>query len=162
MSLAVVPSVPPFRLARAADGRLVFTHADGTTVDGVVPVRAFPVTGPDDGVALVDGEGRELVWIERLDALPAPVRTLVEETLAAREFLPEILRIVSVSHDETPCEWVVETDRGRTAFRLEGEDDIRRLGATMLLVTDAAGVEYLVRNPMTLDAASRRLLDRFL
>ena len=162
MSLAVVPSVPTFRLDRGADGRLVFTPADGESVHGVVPVRAFPVTGPDDGVALVDAEGRELVWIERLDGLPATVRALVEETLAEREFLPEIVRIVSVSHDETPCEWVVETDRGRTAFRLEGEDDIRRLGATMLLVTDAAGVEYLVRNPLTLDATSRRLLDRFL
>lgn len=162
MSLSVVPSVPAFRLARGADGRLVFTHADGTAVHGVVPVRAFPVTGPDDGVALVDAEGRELVWIERLDGLPAALRVLVEETLAEREFLPEIVRIVSVSHYETPCEWIVETDRGRTAFRLEGEDDIRRLGATMLLVTDAAGVEYLVRNPLTLDATSRRLLDRFL
>jgi hypothetical protein len=128
----------------------------------VLPVRAFPVSEPGGGLALVSAEGRELAWIDHPDALSAAMRTLVEEALAAREFLPEIRRVRSVSGYATPSTWIVETDRGETTFVLRGEDDIRRMGPGRLLVADASGVQYLIRDLAALDRASRRLLDRFL
>ncbi len=151
-----------FRLSRNASGRLVFTSATGEVFEGVVPVRAFPITSPEEGFALVTAEGRELAWIARLADLPEPDRLLVDEELAAREFLPEIRRLVQVSSFATPSTWTVETDRGPSVFVLKGEDDIRRLSHSMLLVTDSSGVHYLVRDHARLDRASRRLLDRFL
>lgn len=149
-------------LVRTPAGRLAFTSAAGETFDGVVPVRCFPITAPDDGVSVVTPEGRELAWIARLADLPAAVRSLLQEALDAREFLPEIRRLRQVSTFATPSTWWVETDRGDTTIVLAGEDDIRRMSASMLLVADASGVQYLIRDHRALDRASRKLLDRFL
>ena len=151
-----------FELARNAAGRLVLKAADGSICEGVVPVRAFPIATPREGIALVGADGHEAGWIERLDELPAHVRQLVEEELAEREFMPEIRRIRTVSSFATPSTWQVDTDRGETSLVLWGEEDIRRLGKSGLLIEDSHGIHFLVRDLDLLDAASRKLLDRFL
>jgi hypothetical protein len=151
-----------FRLARNAFGRLVLTTAAGDMLDGVVPVRAFPISAPGEGISLVGPDGHEAAWIERLDDLSAPLRQLVEEELARREFMPQIRRIRSVSSFATPSTWQVDTDRGATSLVLWGEEFIRRLGKSGLLIEDSHGIHFLVRDIGALDVASRRLLDRFL
>jgi hypothetical protein len=152
-----------FELKRNPFGRLVFSSAGGTEVhEGVVPVRAFPIAAPDTGIALVSTDGRELAWIDRLSDLPAAMRALIEEELTNREFLPEIRRIVHVSTFASPSSWEVETDRGPATLVLKGEEDIRRVTHSTLLIADAHGVQYLVRDIEGLDRGSRKLLDRFL
>ncbi|TAL73820.1 MAG: DUF1854 domain-containing protein [Burkholderiaceae bacterium] len=151
-----------FQLVRNAFGRLVLTTASGERFDGVTAVRAFPVSAPGQGLSLVHPDGHELVWVEQLDALPAAQRGLIEDELAAREFVPEILRLKSVSTFSTPSTWTVQTDRGDTQFVLKGEEDIRRLGGAALLITGAQGVHFKVRDMRALDGTSRRLLGRFL
>lgn len=151
-----------FVLARNAFGRLEFRGADGAVHDGVIPVRAFPIADPENGIALVSTDGHELAWIESLAELPAPLRALVEAELAAREFMPQIRRLLGVSGYATPSTWRVETDRGDTAFVLKGEEDIHRLSAQTLLVVDSHGIQFLIRDLFALDAGSRRILDRFL
>ncbi len=155
-------TTPDFRLSRNAFGRLVLVAADGAVHEGVVPVRAFPIAAPEEGISLVSAEGHELAWIDRLADLPPQPRALVEEELASREFVPEIRRLRGVSSFATPSTWEVETDRGETSFVLKGEEDIRRLGANGLLIADSHGIQFLIRDLTTLDKASRRLLDRFL
>ena len=152
-----------FQLERTPFGDLVWTGQQGQRVPGVVPVRAFPIQAPQDGIALVDPEGHELAWFAQLSAIPQPARGLVEEELVRREFMPVLERIVSVSGFSTPCTWVVETDRGRAEFVLRGDEDIRRIGsARALLIADAHGIHYLVPDQSALDAYSKRVLDRFL
>lgn len=151
-----------FTLSRNAFGRLVLTDADGIAHEGVMPVRAFPIAAPDDGLALVSMEGRELVWLDSLDVLPAAMRTLLREELAAREFMPEVQRILGVSTYATPSTWTVETNRGETSFVLRGEEDIRRLGGQTLLISDSHGIQFLIRDAAKLDKPSRKILDRFL
>jgi hypothetical protein len=56
----------------------------------------------------------------------------------------------------------VQTDRGTTQFLLKGEEDIRRLTGTVLLINDANGVQYMIRDLAAMDKHSRKLLDRFL
>lgn len=153
---------PDFSLSRNAFGRLVFRSADGQVREGVIAVRAFPIAAPETGIALVDADGRELAWIERLADLPAPLRELVEAELAAREFMPQIRRLFGVSSFATPSTWRVETDRGNTEFVLKGEEDIHRLAGQSLLIVDSHGIQFLIRDLLALDAGSRRLLDRFL
>jgi hypothetical protein len=151
-----------FTLERDAHGLLVLTDRDGTRHEGVLPVRAFPLTGPDSGLALVGPDGRERAWIERLDALPGEPRALIEQELAQREFVPVIERIRSVSTFATPSTWAVDTDRGPTTLVLEAEENIRRLAGSALLITDGQGLLFQVRDRFGLDRASRRLLERFL
>ena len=156
---------PAFRLERQASGRLLFTAANGEQHAGVVPVRAFPLAAPDEGISLLSTEGHEVAWVEALQALPPALRTLLQEELALRDFVPEIRRLVSVSTFATPSIWTVETDRGDTSFVLKGEEDIRRLGhqgRSALLIAGSEGVQYSVPDMAALDRASRRLLERFL
>lgn len=152
----------PFQLQRNAFGRLVFTSAEGEMHEGVVPVRAFPIAAPNEGLALVNADGRELAWIESVAALPHDARRLLEEELASREFLPQIRSILRVSSFATPSTWEVETDRGETSFVLKGEEDIRRIGHASLLIADSNGIQFLIKDLQALDKASRKLLDRFL
>jgi hypothetical protein len=151
-----------FQLQRQPSGRLLFTSADGEQHAGVVPVRAFPLAAPDEGISLVSTDGHELAWIDRMQDLPSALRGLVEEELALRDFVPQIKRLKSVSTFATPSIWSVETDRGDTTFVLKGEDDIRRLGRNALLIAGGQGVQYSVPDMSALDRASRRLLERFL
>ena len=151
-----------FSLIRNAFGRLVFTGSDGEVHEAVVPVRAFPIGAPEDGIALVSTEGHELLWIDRLESLPAGIAALIREELESREFVPLIRRIRSVSSFACPSTWDIETDRGDAQLVLKGEEDIRRLGREKLLIADAHGIQYLVRDLTALDRPSRKILDRFL
>lgn len=150
------------QLHRNAFGRLIYTRADGQVYTGVVPVHAFPISAPLEGVALVSAEGQELLWIDRLSDLSENTRNLLEEELASREFIPEIKNLRQVSTFATPSIWEIETDRGRTSFILKGEDDIRRLNHSTLLIADSNGIHFLIRDIQQLDRHSRKLLDRFL
>ncbi len=157
------PPLAQFQLERTAFGDLVWTGAQGQRVSGVLPVRAFPIQAPQDGISLVDPEGHEVAWFAQFDAIPEHARSLIEEELARREFMPVIQRIAAVSGFSTPCTWIVDTDRGRAEFVLRGDEDIRRIGsAHALLIADAHGIHYLVPDQLALDAHSKRVLDRFL
>ncbi len=151
-----------FKLTRNLAGCLVFTSCTGEAYEGIVPVRAFPIAAPDEGFSLVDSDGHELAWVEKLANLPDKTRALIEEELAQREFMPEIRRINRVSSFATPSTWQVETDRGVTDLVLKAEDHIRRLAHTTLLIADGQGVYFLIRDIDSLDSHSRKLLDRFL
>ena len=149
-------------IRRNAFGRLVFVDTEGHEHVGVNPVRAHPISAPDDGVSLIGSDGHELAWVPRLSALPAEARSLIESELATREFTPVIRRIAKVSTFSTPSQWSVETDRGATQFILKTEKDIRRLGEGRLLIASSHGISFLVADRFALDRASKRILERFL
>ncbi|MNT86804.1 hypothetical protein D3C72_2271410 [compost metagenome] len=102
------------------------------------------------------------MWIPRLEDVPQAERDMIEAELASREFMPEIQRIVSVSTYATPSVWTVQTDRGKTELVLRGEEAIRRLAGSTLLISDTHGIHYLIRDLTALDKHSRKILDRFL
>ena len=155
-------TTPDFQLRRQPSGLLQFINAQGELHEGVVPVRAFPLASHDEGISLVSTEGHELVWIEQLQALPRETRALLQAELALRDFVPEITQLMSVSSFGTPSLWTVRTDRGETTFVLRGEEDIRRLAGSALLIASGDGVQFSIADMKTLDRASRRLLERFL
>ena len=143
-------------------GRWFYVSADGIQHDHVVAVRSFPVVAPDEGIAVVDADGKELLWIPHLNQLTESVRAKVRMAMTQREFMPRILKLHGVSSFVTPSTWDIETDRGPTTLLLKGEEDIRRLSASVLLVTDGHGVQFLIRDLAQMDRYSRKLLDRFL
>lgn len=152
----------PFTVSVESTGRLLLSDAQGQTHAGVEPVRAFPMSAPGYGIALCDGDGRELYWIEELDAVPAAERQLIEDALARRQFVPKVRRIIRVSRAEEPSDWEVETDRGIARFSVRSEEDVCRLAGDRALVTDAHGIRYLIPDLRALDALSSRILERYL
>ena len=163
MSALNTVTATQFSLQRNSFGELVLTDAQGQIFEGVVPVRAFPIQSPEDGISLVSTDGHEVAWIDLLADVPEPAQTLVRDALVTREFMPVITRIVSVTSFSTPCTWTVNTDRGDTEFVLRGDEDIRRIGKdNSLLIADVHGIQYLVRDQFALDTASKKILDRFM
>ncbi len=151
-----------FRLERDAFGRLLLVDGEGTRHVGIVPVLAFPLTAPNEGLSLVGADGREVAWVERLDALQGEVRDLLAQELAARDFAPTLLKLHKVSSFGVPSTWQVSTDRGETSFVLKAEEDIRRLEGDALLIASAHGVQFRIPHTRALDRNSRKLLERFL
>jgi len=149
------------QLERDALGRLVLIDTQGVRHVGVHPVRAFPITAPVAGIGIMDQSGKELYWYPSLAAIPGSELVLIEEELAAREFMPVIEKITKVSTFATPSIWDIETDRGPTRIRLKAEEDIRRIAGNTLLIADSNGLQFLIKDSTQLDKVSRKLLDRF-
>ncbi len=151
-----------FELLRDALGRLAVVDADGRRYDNVEVYRAFPISAEDGWISICDAEGHEILWIREWQALSPAQRTILKEELSRREFVPVIERILRVDADADPSEWEVETDRGPVSFLLDSEDDVRRLPDSAALVLDTHGIRYLIPDTRQLDAASRRILERYL
>jgi hypothetical protein len=151
----------PHQLERDSLGRLVFVDSHGTRHIGVHPVRAFPITAPGAGIGIMDQSGKELFWYPDVAVITEAELGLIEEELAAREFMPVIEKITHVSTFATPSIWDIETDRGPTRIRLKGEEDIRRIAGNTLLIADSNGMQFLIKDATQLDKVSKKLLDRF-
>ena len=143
-------------------GRLIATLSDHSEHVGVLPVRAFPLSAPEHGFALLTADGHELLWLASLDALAPVERELFIAELSAREFTPEITQLVEVSTYNLPSSWTVVTDRGQTTLILKALEDIRAVTTSCLLIADSYGINYQIRDLRALDKKSRRLLDHFL
>jgi len=154
--------MPDFLLSRNQAGRLLLTLPDGSVHEGVVPVRAFPLQAPEQFVAFMSVEGKEVAWVDELSALTQDVRDLITQEIGSREMMPTIERIISVSTLSTPSTWDIVTDRGATKLILKGEEDIRRLTNSTLIITDSHGLRFILPDMQALDKNSRRILDRFL
>lgn len=128
----------------------------------VHPVRCFPLTAPAEWIALVDERGREVVTIAELQQLSVEQRSILEQALNTREFIPRIESIERIDVLPSTGVWHVITDRGATEFTLGHEDHVRPLSPRRFVVTDTHGTRYLVGDMNKLDGRSRRLLSRYL
>ena len=149
------------QLERDALGNLIFIDANGERHVGVYPVRAFPITAPSAGIGIMNQSGKEVCWFPEAAMIPEGELVLIEEELAAREFMPVIEKITQVSTFATPSIWDIETDRGPTRIRLKGEEDIRRIAGNTLLIADSNGLQFIIKDSTQLDKVSKKLLDRF-
>lgn len=147
-----------WRLARRPDGGLDFIAADGAREPDVDIRRAFPLSAPEAGLAVVSEKGGELAWVESLATAEPALRRFLDAELARREFVPVIEKIESIS-EARPAEWSVITDRGPHRFSVAHPDDVaRRPEGTF--VTDTDGIRYRLVSAAALDDRSRRILER--
>lgn len=151
-----------FELSRNAFGRLICHCLATDKVDHVIPVRAFPLLYPTDGISLMNEIGQEVAWIEKLTDLPDEMQKLVAEELAQRELMPVIKKVLSISNYNTPSLFRVVTNKGETRFMLQDDSDIRRVNTQMILFTDPLGVSFLIPNVFELDSRSRQMIEHFI
>jgi hypothetical protein len=152
----------PIRLHHDAFGRLVVTLANGQSHSGVVPVRAFPFSAPEQWISLCDESGHEVLCVTDSAELDPKTRDQLAAELARREFIPLILGILRVVQGGVSTQWFVKSDRGDTSFELTSEDNIRRMGSEDALLVDSHGIRYRIASLPQLDARSRRILRQFL
>ena len=139
-------------------GQLVLVMPDGAEHPGIDPIRCFPLTDPDHVIALLDPEGKEVICLPSLEVLNPESREFIRRELAERDFVPVIQKIMTTSAPYPPCIWNVETDRGKTSFHLESEDDIRSLGKSGIVIADSNGIRYKILDISKLDSTSRRIV----
>lgn len=151
-----------FKLEIDTYGTLNLIDDAGIRHANVRPVRTFPISDPNAGLSIMSPDGKELAWFDAIDSIDEINKEMIMKALAQTEFMPTIERISKVSSFATPSIWDIQTDRGNTRLKLKGEEDIRRITRETLLITDAHGIQYLIRNSNELDKVSRKILDRFL
>ncbi|MCX6857906.1 MAG: DUF1854 domain-containing protein [Verrucomicrobia bacterium] len=127
----------------------------------VRPIRLFPLTEPAHWVSILDAKGQEIVCIEDPTKLDASERAALDAALAKRHFVPVIRRVLTITRAPDGFDWLVETDRGTTTFRIETDESIQSLGGGRLVIIDKLGTRYLVPKITDLDRDSRRKLERY-
>jgi hypothetical protein len=145
-------------LHRRADGRLVMRREN---VEGETPVQVaccFPWTHPYEFISLRDDKGREQELIENLHELPSPLREMIAEELAQRNFMPRITGIEAIAGEIELFHWKVITHVGPRRFLTRRSDHPRKLANGDVLIKDVSNDLYLIPNPKGLDAKSLKLL----
>jgi hypothetical protein len=147
------------RARRDARGKLVVTLGGGVeTVEGVRPVRAFPLTAPDRQIVLLDGEDQELGVIRELRALDRESREAIEAELEVAYLVTQVREIRSIQSRFGVTTWELETDRGSRTAHVKERSDIRPLPDGRIILTDVDGVKYEIV-PDELDERSRTWLE---
>jgi hypothetical protein len=150
---------PAIRLSRDEWSHLKVTDASGNEYSDVSVVPLFPITECKRWVSLVSADGDEIVCLDSLAGLSAESIKLLEEELALREFVPVIEKVINVSGNQDPCEWVVQTNHGITSFVIKAEEDVRRVSSKSVVITDANGIRFRVEDVKKLDSRSRAFVE---
>ena len=147
-------------LRREADGRLALVPpGGGDPVKGIGVARCFPWTHGERYISVRDAEGREISLVKDMMSLKAETRLAVEQELADQEFLPCITAVRGVEDQFDVMVWTVDTDRGSIELQVKNAEDVRQIEDGRVLIRDHAGGTFVVRDPASLDARSRRLLE---
>ena len=148
-----------FQLSRDEWSHLKLSDSAGHEYLDVAVIPLFPISASKQWVSIVSSDGEEIACLDSIQGLSANSVALLEEELALREFVPIIEKIVSVSGITEPCEWFVETNHGPTNFVLKTEEDVRRISAKAVNITDANGIRYRVDDMKKLDKRSRAFVE---
>jgi hypothetical protein len=149
-----------FQLSRHLDGTLRFSN--GTLSD--VPVRvspAFPQTDPDRWLSIRTADRTEVAMVEDPSDVSPEIRELLREELHERHFVPRVLKILQLASTTEGLKVQLQTDRGPTEIILDGDEQIRRLSDTQIVLIASDGVRFLIEDVSQLDRASRHRLERF-
>ena len=140
-------------------GRLVLHRPGEEDVKDVRLRRAFPWSDPHRYVSVRGEGGKEVLLIESMESLDAPLRKIVESWLSTASFIPRITRVIEVDARFGYQQWRVDTDRGPVEFRVQEREDIRFLHDGRFSIRDADGNVYELAPLHTLDEASRKAVE---
>ena len=171
VSLALTPENAIFRRSAGNLISLDATLEDGTVehYERVVPVRAFPITDPEEFISIKEpdskekGKGKEIGMIRRLSDFPEEISALIADELSRRYFTPAIKKIHSFSEKFGYCYWDVTTAAGRVEFIMTNPtSNIRTLEDGRVFMYDIDGNCFTIENPKALDKHSYHKVEVYL
>jgi len=148
-----------FQLSRDEWSHLKLTDLAGHDYLDVAVIPLFPISAGKQWVSIVSTDGEEIACIDSMQGLSESNIALLQEELSLREFVPIIQKVIRVSGIAEPCEWFVETNHGTTSFVLKTEEDVRRISAKVVNITDANGIRFRVEDMKQLDKRSRAFVE---
>jgi len=129
----------------------------------VKPVMSAPLTEPESFVSIyemTDGKkGSEIGIIEDIGKLDADSRNMLKEELKKEYFMPHITKINNMNESHGVMKFDVETDKGRRIFETRYKEDIRKLSGGRIVIRDADGNRYEIKDHRKLDQRSMNLID---
>jgi hypothetical protein len=141
---------------QAPDGTLRVIVPEVKCAIRVEPLRAFPLSHPEEQIVLRDGKNKEVGTLEKLSDVPEPAQSWLREGLHRRYFLPRIIGIRDITERFGSSVWVLETDRGsHTVTTGQMNEAVHEVEPGRYLLTDVEGNRFEIRSLKELDADSR-------
>lgn len=171
VSLDLTPENAVFTPSAGSLISLTLTQPSGKEefFERVVPVRAFPISSPDEFISIrepdtrMGGRGAELGMIRRLSDFPTEISDMITTELNRRYFTPSIQKIHSFSEKFGYCYWDVTTGAGRIEFIMTNpSSSIRTLEDGRVFMYDIDGNCFTIDDPTKLDKASYKKVEIYL
>jgi len=129
----------------------------------VEPVMGFPLTNPDHFVSFIgikDGKrDEEIGMIEDIGKLDSKSRKLLKKELKRSYFMPKITKINRMKETHGIMKFDVETEKGPREFETRYKEDIRKMSGGYIVIKDADGNRYEIKDYRKLDQKSIHLID---
>ncbi|NLC56672.1 MAG: DUF1854 domain-containing protein [Armatimonadetes bacterium] len=138
--------------------------ADGEPVqyEKVRPMRAFPLSAPEEFITFFGEKNDYLGMLESLDGVDERTEELLRAELEVRYLLPQIVRIDRLRLNGGVISWRVETDRGPRTFDVRDRDEIRFMPGHRIVIKDVDGNRFEIPDYWELDDWSYSQLEQLL
>ena len=138
---------------------VTLTLESGEVIEELEPKRLFPVSRLESYITLLDPSRREVAVIRNLSDLDEASRSVIKESLAEYYFVPEIVKIHSISLKNGSFKWIVETNVGHKEFELKKQSSYMRVFPDFSIrVRDSNDNRYIIPDYRALDGHSRAQL----
>ena len=138
-------------------------NGDSKEHPAVMAVMGFPLTNPDNFISIIgmkDGKkDKEIGIIEDTKKLDSKSRKVLKGELKRAYFMPQITKINRLKEDHGMMKFDVDTDKGQREFETRYKEDIRKLPAGRVIIKDADGNRYEIKDYRKLDQRSMNLID---
>ncbi len=169
-SVALTPQNAKFYRSSGNLISLELKGKNGTEVfERVVPVRAFPITEPDEYISVREpdtregGKGDEIGMIEKLADFDEQTEKLILEELSRRYFTPIIQKIYGVKEKFGYLYFDVLTSAGKVSFVMNNpSSNIRILEDKRSLIYDIDGNCFEIPQIEKMDKASYKKIEIYL
>ena len=147
------------RIFRDESGRLKLIFDDNKEVLVRRVVRAFPLTMPWRYIILIDENGGEVGLLRDLKCLDEKSMKVLKEELERVYFIPKIKKIHRIKEEFGILIWETETDKGPRRFEVTSRRNIKKMGKRRIILRDADGNLYDIRDYADLDQKSIIILE---
>lgn len=170
-SVMLTPENAVFSRSEGGLISLDLTGPDGENehFERVVVLRSFPITDPDEYIAVREPEtrksrrGHEIGLIRHIREFDEATVALLTEELDRRYFTPEIHRILSVKDKLGYYYWDAETSAGKVSFVVNNiSSNIRILEDERIFIFDIDGNCFQISDVTKLDRTSYRKIEIYL
>jgi len=136
---------------------------DGQEYPEIDAVMEFPLTNPDHFISIIEVKkgkrDKEIGIIEDIKKLDSKSRKVLKSELKRTYFMPQVTKINRLKEFHGLMKFDVETGKGQRTFETKYKEDIRKFSSGRVIIKDADGNRYEIRDYRKLDPRSINLID---
>jgi hypothetical protein len=125
----------------------------------VRPAHVFPISGAANCISFLDRDDKEVLLLKGTSELDPESGQVLEEEIGRTYFVPNITYVYEIEDSHGAARWEVETDRGYRVFDVRDREDVRVIQGKRVLLQDADGNRFEIKDLSLLDPQSQKLVD---